>query len=166
MFSGQEIGLWTLLIAAAVCDLLWGKVFNWLNFSFMAGGIASRLFFGNGLVVESLLGLTVAFVLFYPLFFIRAMAAGDVKLLMAVGAWSSPKLVVELGLIAILVGALVGGFVLIRSKGWKESFKSVRAQLSPVKEATSKPLRMPFAPAFFCAFLLVQIMQRYQWSVL
>lgn len=166
MTGGHEIGLWALLVTASITDLIWGKVFNWTTFGFLLVGIVFRSwtsgwegFFAAGAAV------VVAFVLFYPLYLIKAMAAGDIKLLMAVGGWAETKLVAELGAIAILVGALVGLFILLRKNGFKGGFQSVMTH-AKAGEKEIKSLRMPFAPAFLCAFILVQIMERFRWSIL
>lgn len=164
--TGNEIGLWALLIAASITDLIWGKIFNWLNFSFLLAGIAFRVYsHGPGELVSAVSAVAVAFVLFYPLYLMKTLAAGDIKLLMAVGAWSDPRLVIELGIIAILVGALVGGFILLRKTGLKGGFKSVWAHARSAGGA-QKSHRMPFAPAFLCGLMVLHIAQRYQWSVL
>jgi prepilin peptidase CpaA len=171
MFGGIEIGLWILLIVASITDLLWGKVFNITNLCFMAAGLTCRLLHG-GLpeVGIAALAILVAFTLFYPLYLMKTMAAGDVKLLMAVGAWADTKLVIEMGLVAILIGALVGLGVLIRQAGLRGGLVSVRNHLKVPMRAEGdiklKSHRMPFAPAFLCALLFLKIAEVYQWPLL
>jgi prepilin peptidase CpaA len=160
MPEGYDIGLVALLLVATVTDLIWGKIFNAVNFTFLAAGILYHFINGtNAIPAEVAVG--VAFVLFYPLYLIRAMAAGDVKLLMAAGAWSDPKTVIELGLIAILVGAVVGGILLVRRMGLQGGAKNVWQAAKPNADLALH--RMPFAPAFLCAFFCLHVIQRWGW---
>jgi prepilin peptidase CpaA len=80
------------LVVAAVIDGWLLKVPNWLTFPFIiAGWIFSAVYSGGepwyvGLGY-SLAGTALGFALLYPFCFINFMGAGDVKLLMGVGAW-------------------------------------------------------------------------------
>jgi prepilin peptidase CpaA len=114
---------------------------------------------------EALMAVAVAFLLFFPLYAVKAVAAGDAKLLMAMGAWMTTKVVIEVAAIAILVGASVGLVTLLRRKGFKGSLKSIAdnvAQGAPTRTA----VKMPFGPAFFCAYLVVSVAQARHWELL
>jgi Flp pilus assembly protein protease CpaA len=160
MPEGYDIGLGALLLVASVTDLIWGKIFNAINLFFLAGGLFYHFINGTN-AIPAAVAVGVAFVLFYPLYLIRAMTAGDVKLLMAAGAWSEPKTIVELGLLAILVGGLVGALVLARKLGVRGGIKNVWQAARPKNELVLH--RMPFAPAFLCAFLCLHVIQRWGW---
>lgn len=162
MSGGFEATIWALLVIASVTDLLWGKIFNGITFPFLAAGLICRYFLtGPRSLGEGLLGAGVAFLLFFPLWQIRTLAAGDVKLLMAVGAWSDSATVIRLGVFAILVGALVGLFTLLRRQGLRETLTNVFAHLKRKENKVSH--RMPFAPAFLCGFALIRIAEMQQW---
>lgn len=163
MDEGFEIVLWALLIVASVTDLLWGKIFNAITLPCLIGGVVCRLWLG-GLSSMSIgaFGVLVAFLAFFPLYILKTWAAADVKLLMAVGAWSNSKLVLQLGFISIFVGALVGGFLLLKQKGLKQSADSIKAHL--LNRAT-RSMRIPFAPAFLCAFFLIKIGELKGWNL-
>lgn len=81
-----------ILVVAAVIDGWLLKVPNWLTFPFIiAGWIFSSVYSAGepwyvGLGY-SLAGTAVGFALLYPFCAINFMGAGDVKLLMGVGAW-------------------------------------------------------------------------------
>lgn len=81
-----------ILVVAAVIDGWLLKVPNWLTFPFIiAGWVFSAAFAANepwyvGLGY-SLAGTALGFLLLYPFCAINFMGAGDVKLLMGVGAW-------------------------------------------------------------------------------
>src|SRR3989338_2412253 len=83
--------LGTVLFCAAT-DLVTGKIYNVVTFSIIGFGFLYHGFLvdGNG-ILFSLLGVAFGCALFFPFFALCAIGAGDVKLLMAIGAlkgWS------------------------------------------------------------------------------
>jgi prepilin peptidase CpaA len=88
-------------------DLLTRKIPNWITFSGAAVGLAAQIYF-SGFVggLHSLWGMGVALLLFLPIYIFQYMGAGDVKLLMAVGAWLDGLAIFYVAVGAILVGAL------------------------------------------------------------
>lgn len=158
-----ETGLWALLVTSSVTDLVWGKLYNAINIPFVLTGIVAQLLIlGTTGGVNAVLGIGVAFILFFPLYALKAFAAGDVKLLMAVGAWSGPRFVLELSVYSVVVGAVVGLGVLLYRHGVQQSLSSLLAHL---KGQGKQSQRIPFAPAFLCAFLIVQIAELSQWHL-
>jgi len=161
--GGYDIALWILLIIAAVTDIAWGKIFNLLTFPFMVVGLALRYWgHGSDALVHSVIALVAAFLFFYPLFLLHAFAAGDVKLLMAVGAWSNVSVVVNIAAIGIIIGAVVGAVILVKNRGLVNGLKSVGKHLRLKPEESQ---RIPFAPAFLCAFMFMEVAEIYQWSL-
>lgn len=164
MSTGFELVLWALLIAATITDLVWGKIFNILTLPFLVGGVVTRfLAVGPSSAGTGLLAVLVAFIAFFPLYALKTWAAADVKLLMAIGAWTDFKFVLQLGFVSIFVGALVGLFILLKKKGLRQGTESVvkHMQSTPGK----KSLKIPFAPAFLCAFCLLQIAEMKGWNL-
>jgi prepilin peptidase CpaA len=103
------IALALLVIAAAVFDLRTRRIPNWLCLAgFLCGLILNTR--------EAILGAGLALLIYVPLFALRAMGGGDVKLMAAVGSLAGPR-----GWIAIfLVTAIAGGLIalgLIAFKG-------------------------------------------------
>jgi prepilin peptidase CpaA len=165
MAGGYELALWALLVCASVTDLLWKKIPNRLTFSFLAAGLLCRFCLeGRHGGQEALLSLAVAFALFFPLWLLNAFKAGDVKLLMAAAPWIPVKTTILLALAAIVVGAIVGIVVLLRHHGVRGSLLSLRNHLRSRSTPTSS-VRMPFAPAFLCAFCFVRIAEIYRWNL-
>lgn len=158
-----EIALWALLVIASITDLIWGKIYNALTFAFLGTGLLCRFAFsGMAGGTEACCAVALAFALFFPLWRLKAMAAGDVKLLMAAGAWSSPAEILRLAACAVVIGALVGGVLLVRRSGLKRGLSSVREHLRAMSPSHSH--RIPFAPAFLCALFLVRIGEMYRWT--
>jgi prepilin peptidase CpaA len=166
MVGVPEIVLLTLLLVAAATDLLWGKIYNWLTFPFLLAGVLNKfLYYGAGGGTESLVSIGAALALFLPLYAMRAIAAGDAKLLMAVAAWLDAKTTFEIAVLSILVGAAVGLILLIEKKGLRGSAKSIARNAQSVSP-TADSLKMAFGPAFLCAYLIVNIAQTRHWEFL
>ncbi len=159
-----EIGVWCLLILASITDILWGKVYNALTFPFLFAGLLLH-FFSSGVVQAgtSLLAIGTAFAVFFPLYFAKIMAAGDVKLLMAAGAWLDPESVLRIAGVSIVLGAVVGLIIMVARKGIVGATKSLSEHLSPSEKKQST--RVPFAPAFLCAFSILKIAESRGWSI-
>lgn len=166
MVGGPEIALLSLLLVATATDLLWGKIYNWLTFPFLLTGLVTRFAFqGVDAGLEGLLAVGVALALFFPLYAVQAVAAGDAKLLMAMGAWSNAKTVFEVAVVSILVGAFVGLITLVQKKGIRGSAKSLSENFRAATP-TATAVKMAFGPAFFCAYLIVTVAQMRHWELL
>ena len=99
---------------ATVSDLLWHRIPNKLTVPVALLGLALQAWI-NGLagLADGFLGLLVAFFAFLPFYLARWMAAGDIKLLMAVGACLGWRLGLLAGLSTLLIGALVAFLFLL-----------------------------------------------------
>jgi prepilin peptidase CpaA len=99
-----------LLIASIglMTDLRTRRIPNWLTVGALIGGLLVNLLLGGSQgVVSALAGAGLGFVLLIPFYAVRAMGAGDVKLLAALGALLGPQTL----LVAAAAGALVGGLM-------------------------------------------------------
>lgn len=107
-----------LVLVAAIYDVRYRRIPNWLNVSGVLLGIALNTFLYQGLpgLVFSLKGLILAFGIYVVLYALHAMGAGDVKLMAAIGAivgWEN-----WFGI--FIVTAVVGGImslILVASRG-------------------------------------------------
>jgi prepilin peptidase CpaA len=87
--------LTVLLIAivavAAIYDLRFRRIPNWLNLSgVILGLLLNTVFFARAGLIGAVLGIGFALMVYVPLYLIRGMGAGDVKLMAAVGAIAGP----------------------------------------------------------------------------
>ena len=101
---------------ACVTDLRTRRIPNVLTFGAAAGAcgfyLADR---GLGGLGWSAAGWLVGGLLFLPLFALRGLGGGDVKLLAALGAWMGTSALLPIVLLSSLIGAVVGGaFLAIR----------------------------------------------------
>ncbi len=112
----MSFGYWECTLAILIPAILYAswidyserRVPNWLNASLAAAGLIMHgVFFGWQGVGAGLLGMLVGLgVLILP-WAMHGMGAGDVKLMMAIGAWLGPWLT----LWSFAVGAIIGGVV-------------------------------------------------------
>jgi prepilin peptidase CpaA len=105
-------------VLAALTDLVRGRIYNWLTAPALIAGIAASTWAlgWNGLG-QALLGALTGFLLYGWMFSLRVMGGGDVKLLMALGAWGGVRYAVEVGLLGILLGGLMAvGILLAKGK--------------------------------------------------
>ena len=128
------IALALLLLAASACDLKTRRIPNGLAAAGLLAGLAGHAYLG-GLpgVLWSLAGIAAALPLLL-LYAARAFGAGDVKLLLAVGALMGPSF-----LLWTLFGAVCTAGLLALASVVRRG----RFTLPP----PSKARRMPFAPA-------------------
>ena len=104
---GVEVALLALLVGAAIYDVRYRRIPNWLTVTGVLVGLLINFLIGppEGGILFALEGLGVAFFVYLVLYAIRAMGAGDVKLMAAVGTLAG----VERWFGIFFVTALVGG---------------------------------------------------------
>ncbi len=96
------------VLAAAVYDARYRKIPNWLSLSGLILGLGLNILLGGWKGLEAAaLGLGLALLIYLPLYLIRGMGAGDVKLMAAIGAIVGPH--DWLGI--FLTTALAGGII-------------------------------------------------------
>jgi len=113
-----DLLLLALLLAAAVYDVRFRRIPNWLTVSGVVLGLAVNWLIGRpeAGILFALEGLAAGFCMYLVLYAIRAMGAGDVKLMAAVGALLGPSRWFGLFFVTAIVGGLMA-FVLILTKG-------------------------------------------------
>jgi prepilin peptidase CpaA len=93
-----------------VTDLRSRRIPNWLTASALVAGVGINLWVAGAEGASlALAGAAIGFALLIPFYFVRAIGAGDVKLLAAMGALLGPHSL----LVTAAAGALVGGFMSI-----------------------------------------------------
>jgi len=106
--TALNIFLGILLALACLSDLRTRRIPNALTASAAAGALLFHLVSGGWSAAgSSLAGLFLGALLFFPMFALRGMGAGDVKLLAAVGAWLGPAPVVTVALATSIVGGVI-----------------------------------------------------------
>src|SRR4029453_7547246 len=106
--SALKIFVGILLTLACLTDLRTRRIPNVLTFSAAAGAVLFHLATGGWSAAGwSLAGLFLGAALFFPMFALRGMGAGDVKLLGAIGAWLGPAQVAAVALATSIVGGAI-----------------------------------------------------------
>lgn len=132
-------------LVGGIHDLLTKKIPNWLTFSAIFIGLVAQFWlFGFAGLLDSFLGLSLGFGIFFPVYVLGYMGAGDVKLLMAVGACTGWHFCLRVAIASVIVGgayALVeiifrGRLVYVA----KRTFYFLRALFLP--ELVAEPLKL------------------------
>ncbi|WUR12970.1 prepilin peptidase [[Empedobacter] haloabium] len=134
----QILLLW-LVMQAAVTDLAIRRIPNVLVLSGLALAAALHWYAGAGSALLStwLAGCATGFFLFIPLYALRGMAAGDVKLMAMVGAFAGPLLALQIVLLTCLIGGVLGLLIVLHSGRWRILGRNLAAILAPLIQALS-----------------------------
>lgn len=126
--------LWVAVAVAAmacVTDLRVRRIPNWLTFGGAAAGVlASGAADGWPGVGSAIGGWALGLALFLPLFLLRGMGGGDVKLLAALGACLGPSVTLWLALYSALAGGVLALGVSLARGYSREAFRNVWGLLS------------------------------------
>jgi prepilin peptidase CpaA len=164
----QQLLLAALVITAALFDLRTRRIPNWLSAAGLLSGFACQitLFHWEG-AREATLGAALALLIYVPLFALRAVGGGDVKLMAAVGSFTGPKEWIAIFLITAIVGGLIA-LIMIAVKGrFARTFRNVGILLTELAHlrapyrveqeldvSSSQGLRLPHGCAIAAGTLL------------
>lgn len=183
MLSHYQYGhllMFGLLLAATATDLRAHRIPNLISL----GGLLLALLmaatgFGATGLVPALIGMAIGFLLLLPMYAKGAMGAGDVKLMMAVGAFvGGPALALAAVLATFIAGSVLGLGYMVASRG---AGATVRRYASDIRigvlgggwkqalrpDHGSAPQRFPYAAAIASgAVVAVQFAEVWQriWS--
>jgi prepilin peptidase CpaA len=116
MSTPIKVVLLVLVISAGIYDLRIRRIPNWLNLSGIVLGLLVNAFFEPHGLMEAVGGLICALVVYIPLYLVRGMGAGDVKLMAAVGAITGPANWIGIFLATAILGG-IASLVLVAAKG-------------------------------------------------
>ena len=170
-YSFVEWAVVSVAIAACATDVAWRRVPNVLTFGAALAGLALHgwLHGPRGLLAAGI-GWGVGLLVFLPVFALRGLGGGDVKLLAAFGAFVGPRLVIW----TALYGAIAGGvFAVVLTLGrgvFVRTLGNVRfiltqwrlAGVAPVEGFTladSASVRLPYALPLACGLLVALWLQ-------
>ncbi len=107
-----------IVLAAAAIDLLHRRIPNWLTFGAWFLALPVQLMIhgaASGAAVWAL-GWLTGLGVFLPFYLLRGMAAGDVKLMAAVGAWLGAGLAFQIALAAFVLGGAWALVLVLKSR--------------------------------------------------
>ncbi|WP_439671358.1 PREPILIN PEPTIDASE TRANSMEMBRANE PROTEIN [Cupriavidus necator] len=96
----------TIVLTAAAIDLHRRRIPNWLTFGAWIAALPVQIALHGAASGASAwaLGWLTGFAILLPFYLMRGMAAGDVKLMTAVGAWLGTSMVVNIALTTFVIG--------------------------------------------------------------
>ena len=116
-----------LLAIATVFDIQSHRIPNWLVFSGALAGLAYHALSSYGMgAMASVQGLAVGLAAFMPLYLIRAMGAGDVKLMAMVGAYLGPASAFGAVLTVFIAGGVLAMAAAIRNRALPRLYENLR----------------------------------------
>ncbi|MFA9218173.1 MAG: prepilin peptidase [Sphingomonadaceae bacterium] len=150
MLNAIELILICLVAQAAITDLAVRKIPNVLILSGLVLALVLHLLAGPrwAPVTHWLAGSLAGFFLFLPLYLARGMAAGDVKLMAMVGAFTGPLTALHIAAAACLTGGLMALAMLLWSGRWRDGWRNLCALCRPLllRLAGIPLVAVPLAP--------------------
>lgn len=121
---GVEVVLIILVLAAAVYDVRYRRIPNWVSVGGAAIGLALNTFLYRGVpgLLFGFKGLALGFGLYLVLYIIHAMGAGDVKLMGATGALVGWQDWFGIFVITAVLGGIMAVIVTLARKRTKTTF--------------------------------------------
>ncbi len=121
------------LVVAAIIDGYKLKVPNWLTFPMVLSGWIYCMTVGGweGLG-HSLVGTVVGLALLLPAYAIGGMGAGDVKLLMGVGAWMGATDTFWAFIVSTIVGAVIAILMVAYHRQWRHHIHQFKVILTEI----------------------------------
>jgi len=145
MNSFQILFLITILLVCGITDILKGKIYNFLTFPGIIIGLASQwYYYGIKGLFTSFLGLAISTVFFIIIYIWGGIGAGDVKLMMVIGATVGYYLVFDFILYSAIAGGIMAHIVIIKNKRFIQTWRNILRFfffLIPGYHLKSEPLR-------------------------
>ena len=141
-----DLLLMLMVVLAATNDLLTRRIPNLLLLAGALGALCLHLCSNtpSSALLGALAGAATGLLVFLPLYCLRGMAAGDVKLMAAVGFFSAPMEVLYLALLSVCAGGLMALAMVIVHGRLRAAAANVRHLLRPL---WMRLAGMPLAPA-------------------
>ena len=168
--------LLALVIAAAVYDILYRRIPNWLTAAGVLTGFAMNglLYHGWPGIHLSLFGFAIGFGVYLVLHLLHAMGAGDVKLMAAVGSMVGWQDWFGIFLVTAPIGGLMALILAVRRRRLRSTLWNVGFILSEMKSArpaclakeeldvkSDKALRLPHGVVIAMGTIVFLILSAY-----
>lgn len=129
-----DLFLIALVLAAGVHDLVERKIPNRLMLCGLFCAAALQLASPTPMMIftTGVAGMATGLLLFLPLYCVRGMAAGDVKLMAMAGAFTGPALALDIALATFITGGLMAVGVVAVQRRTAEAVSNLRVLLRPL----------------------------------
>ncbi len=122
-----------LLLVAVITDLSVTRIPNLIIITGLVSGIFYRVLCkGERNYFMLAVGILLPIIVFFPLFLIRAMGAGDIKLLAVTGAFFTIKENMECIVVAILIAGVIALIKIVAEKNIRERIKYLFVYLAHI----------------------------------
>ncbi len=101
------------MTGAAFTDLLRDRIYNAWVVPGLVAGVVTSLFQGGDRFMESLFAVGAAFLILIPVYFVKGIAAGDVKLFMSAASFLSMKDTLSCILFSFIIAGVLSIAILI-----------------------------------------------------
>lgn len=101
------------MTGAVFTDLFKDKIFNAWVIPALSTGVISSLIQGSDRLLESLSAVGVAFLILLPVYFLKGIAAGDVKLFMSAASFLSVSDTLSCILVSFFIAGIISVLVII-----------------------------------------------------
>ncbi len=144
------------LLYAVFTDLRARRISNKLTYPAMLFGfVANGVLFGWSGLGQAWLGWGLGIVLLLIPFMLRAMGAGDVKLMAAIGAIRGPEFVLAATLYACVAGGLLALYYVVKERRVANTFRYLTfGWMGALKGDGPKAGKVPYAPAIAAGVVL------------
>jgi prepilin peptidase CpaA len=141
---------------AAVLDVWSRRIPNWVTFGTFIAGVAVNVWLhGMSGVVVALVGAALGMALLLPFYAIRAIGAGDVKLLGALGALLGPQLLISVALYGAVAGGVMSAVILlVRGRLWLVLHDLLVARRPPTLSGATAPYGIAIASGVYLSLFL------------
>jgi prepilin peptidase CpaA len=115
-----------IVLVAAIYDLRFRRIPNWLNLSgVIVGVVLNTILFARPGFIGAVLGIGCALIVYLPLYLIRGLGAGDVKLMAAVGAIAGPGNWFGIFIATALLGGVVSIVFVALKRRFQQTYLNV-----------------------------------------
>ena len=120
----STVVLSVLLFAAAMTDLLHNKIYNAHTVAMLTAGLLTSVIMGGfGALPSALLSALITFALMLPVYLIKGIGAGDVKLLTGAAAFLVPAQLPAFIGVSFVLAAVYGAGRLVVSRGKRRTIR-------------------------------------------
>ena len=151
-----------LLLSALYLDLRYQRIPNKLCLFALVLALLLQSISGQWQgIAQALLGAGLALAMLLPAYVFRCLGAGDVKLMIAVGAYSGPQLLLWSVLYGIIFGSITSFALALYKVGWsgmkkmmKRHFIKASVDGAEIHGKAQPVLQVPYAPALALGWLM------------
>lgn len=149
-------------LIALYFDLRYQRIPNLLcTVTLLTGFIVQCYFAGWAGLLSALIGATLALIILFPAFYFRLLGGGDVKLMVAIGAFLDVNWLLWTLVYALMAGAITSLFLALYKLGW-QAFKEILLhylrclylrQFIRASNPDFLKMQIPYAPALALGWL-------------